>query len=232
LERIRQLGKEPALLQAARAQAEEAKDAELLDVDPSTEQADVARVWALLGTTGKELAPAEGRRGRAKVLFGSEGADHPAPPARICRCARLPALALHFEKLLARGQVRDYADLARLGRVSRARISQIMNLLHLAPDLQEHLLLRVRSPRGRDPLHLARLLPITALPDWKAQRRRWRELPRRRRAVAWVGRFQAEEPRQITARRRRLVDLCRSWLATNGGNSHLFHFPVRDSAYG
>jgi hypothetical protein len=119
----------------------------------------------------------QGRRGLAKVLFGSEGANPPAPPARVCRCARLLALALHFETLLAGGHVRDYADLARLGRVSRARISQIMNLLHLAPDLQEQLLFRVRTQRGRDPLYLARLLPIAALPDWRAQRRHWRELP-------------------------------------------------------
>jgi hypothetical protein len=86
-------------------------------------------------------------------------------------------LALHFETLLSGGHLRDCADLARLGRVSRARISQIMNLLHLAPDLQEQLLFRARSRRGRGPLHLARLLPIAALPDWKAQRRSWRELP-------------------------------------------------------
>ena len=67
------------------------------------------------------------------------------------------ALALHFEQLLQSRQVRDHAELALLGRVSRARISQIMNLLYLAPDLQEQLLFRVRTSRGRDPLHLARL---------------------------------------------------------------------------
>ena len=42
--------------------------------------------------------------------------------------------------MVDRGEVRDYADLARLGYVSRARITQIMNLLNLAPDIQEHLL--------------------------------------------------------------------------------------------
>jgi len=44
---------------------------------------------------------------------------------------------LRFETLIRSGEVRDYAALARLGHVSRARISQIMNLLHLAPDIQE-----------------------------------------------------------------------------------------------
>jgi hypothetical protein len=87
------------------------------------------------------------------------------------------ALALHFEELLLSRQVRDYAELAVLGRVSRARITQIMNLLRLAPDLQEQLLFRARPGRGRDPLHLAMLQPIAAQADWKAQRRRWRKLP-------------------------------------------------------
>jgi site-specific DNA recombinase len=115
--------------------------------------------------------------GRPKVVQGATGAAELVAPVRMCRCARLLALALHFEELLIGGHVRDYAELALLGHVSRARITQIMNLLHLAPDLQEKLLFRVRTGRGRDPLHLARLLPIAALVDWTAQRRRWRELP-------------------------------------------------------
>jgi hypothetical protein len=47
------------------------------------------------------------------------------------------ALAIKFQDMIERGEVRDYADLARLGYVTRARITQIMNLLLLAPDLQE-----------------------------------------------------------------------------------------------
>ena len=40
-----------------------------------------------------------------------------------------------------RREVRDYADVARLGYVTRARVTQIMNLALLAPDIQEELLL-------------------------------------------------------------------------------------------
>jgi hypothetical protein len=113
--------------------------------------------------------------GRPKVVR-AWASQVSAPPARVCRCARLLALTLHFEELLLSRQVRDYATLAVLGRVSRARITHIMNLLHLAPDLQEQLLFRVRPTRGRDPLHLAMLQPIAAQADWKAQRRRWGKL--------------------------------------------------------
>ena len=59
------------------------------------------------------------------------------PAGRVPRIARLMALALRFEHLVQSGTVRDYAELARLGQVSRARLTQITNLLHLAPDLQE-----------------------------------------------------------------------------------------------
>ena len=65
------------------------------------------------------------------------------------RISRLMALAIRFEELLENGTAADYADLARMGKVSRARMTQIMNLLNLAPDIQESLLFLppVRSSR-------------------------------------------------------------------------------------
>ena len=60
--------------------------------------------------------------------------------ARIPRITRLMALAIKFETMVERGEVRDYADLARLGYVTRARLTQIMNLLLLAPDIQFRIL--------------------------------------------------------------------------------------------
>ena len=59
------------------------------------------------------------------------------PPGRVPRVARLMALALRFDRLLREGVAADFAELARLGHVSRARVSQVMNLLNLAPDIQE-----------------------------------------------------------------------------------------------
>jgi len=66
--------------------------------------------------------------------------------------------------------VTDYAELARLGHVSRARLSQIASLLGLAPDLQEEILFLPRTLKGRDPIQLRHLLPIAAIPDWRKQR--------------------------------------------------------------
>jgi hypothetical protein len=86
------------------------------------------------------------------------------------------ALALRFERLVQEGVVRDYAELAVLGHVSRARITQIMNLLHLAPDIQEAILFLPGVGRGRDPVYLEQLQPLTAILDWRTQRRRWKEI--------------------------------------------------------
>jgi hypothetical protein len=86
------------------------------------------------------------------------------------------ALALRLERLVRSGSLRDYAELARLGQVSRARITQIMSLLHLAPDLQEQILFLPRIQKGRDPSHLDHLQRLAGVLDWHTQRRRWNEM--------------------------------------------------------
>ena len=83
------------------------------------------------------IAPAKGRNGGRRR--SPAGPNVPDPP-RISRIARLMALALKFQDMVDRGEVRDYADIARLGFVTRARLTQIMNLLLLAPNIQEVLL--------------------------------------------------------------------------------------------
>jgi hypothetical protein len=104
----------------------------------------------------------------------------PAPPARrVPRSARLMALALHLEALVQQGTVPSYAELARLGHVSRARLSQILSLVNLAPDLQEELLFWECGRRGHDPVPLRYLLPLAGLLNWQEQRRRWRQLRQR-----------------------------------------------------
>jgi hypothetical protein len=90
--------------------------------------------------------------------------------------ARLLALAHRLERLRRAGVVRDYASLARLGHVTPARISQVLSLLQLAPDVQEQVLFLPPTERGRDPVILHDLLPIAATPDWRKQRRLWAAL--------------------------------------------------------
>jgi hypothetical protein len=115
------------------------------------------------------------RKGR-KVLTLAE-AGTPAPSrGRVPRVARLLALAHRFEKLIQDGEVRDYADLARLGHVTRARVSQIMDLLLLAPDIQEHILFMEPVTEGADPIRERQLRATMNTMDWGRQRQLLRGL--------------------------------------------------------
>jgi len=88
------------------------------------------------------------------------------------------ALALRYEQLLRAGTVRDYVALAKLGQVSRGRITQIMNLRQLAPAIQEQILFLPRVARGRDPIYLHQLQPLAIILDWRKQRSMWKALQR------------------------------------------------------
>jgi hypothetical protein len=104
-------------------------------------------------------------------------APEPAPPAgRIPRISKLMALAIRFDQLLRDGVVVDQSELARLVHVTQPRITQIMNLLHLAPGIQEELLHLPPVAAGKDPVTERDLRPIAALRDWRHQRRLWQTL--------------------------------------------------------
>ena len=81
------------------------------------------------------------------------------------------ALAIRFEGLIADGTVSDYSELAELAQVSRARITQIMNLLLLAPALQESLLFLPKVENGRDTLALAEMQSVALEMNWEGQRK-------------------------------------------------------------
>lgn len=100
-------------------------------------------------TVTKKVHFKRGRRSRKAIQTGTK---RPEPTGRVPRVARLMALAIRFDQLIRDGVVSDQAELARLGRVSRARVSQVMNLLCLAPDIQEQILFLPATKRGRDPV--------------------------------------------------------------------------------
>jgi hypothetical protein len=89
------------------------------------------------------------------------------------------ALAIHFDQLLRDGVMADQAELARLQHVSRARLTQIMNLLTLAPDIQEQLLNLPPISRGRGSITERHLRLVTRIFDWRVQRTALNRLTRR-----------------------------------------------------
>ena len=122
-------------------------------------------------TITKQIHFRAAKRGRKVMEEGVEA--RPPNLGRVPRLSRLMAMAIRMDELVRRGEVTDYAELARLGHVTRARVTHIMNLRHLAPDIQEEILLLPRTRSGRDPIAERAVRPIAGVPDWRKQRRMW-----------------------------------------------------------
>ena len=94
-------------------------------------------------------------------------------PGRLPRVTQVLALAIQFDDMLRRGEAKDYADLARLGGLCRERVSQIMRLMYLAPDIQVELLYLPPTPTGRFPISETAAREVAGLLSWREQRKEW-----------------------------------------------------------
>ena len=72
--------------------------------------------------------------------------------------------------------VSDYTALAEIGRVSRARVTQIMNLLNLAPDIQEQILFLNAEAAERHRICELSIRRLSSLMHWNEQRGQWNTL--------------------------------------------------------
>jgi hypothetical protein len=117
-----------------------------------------------------------GHKGRKRMREGAPPAPAPVEPGVVPRLSRLMALAIRFDGLVRGGAVKDYADAARLGGVTRARMTQIINLLNLAPDIQEEILFLPQVATERQAVPERRVRAVAALVDWGKQRKEWRKI--------------------------------------------------------
>jgi hypothetical protein len=92
-----------------------------------------------------------------------------APVYRPARVALMLALAHKIAAAIAGGQLRDQADAARRLDLTRARVTQLLALLALAPDLQERVLF-LESIDGIEPLTERALRLVTHTRSWEDQR--------------------------------------------------------------
>lgn len=114
-----------------------------------------------------------GRGTRAQPPVGNDGvpaAPQQDLPGRIPRVARLMALAIRLDGMLQQGEVGSQRELAEVARVTPARLTQILNLLHLAPDIQERLLFLPTVVKGRDLTSERKLRTVAGLCSWHSQR--------------------------------------------------------------
>lgn len=97
------------------------------------------------------------------------------PLERVPRITRLLALALKFEGLIHQGVMKDYAELARLGQVSRARVTQIMNLLNLSAHIQAEILAWTEAAPGTESVRETTVRALSSEVRWSRQRELWRK---------------------------------------------------------
>jgi hypothetical protein len=92
-------------------------------------------------TVTYKLEITRGRKGQKQVAVPAPPPERPTiDPSTVPRITRMLVLGYHFERLVREGKVKNYAEIARLTGLSRARIAQLVNLTLLPADLQESLL--------------------------------------------------------------------------------------------
>ncbi len=116
------------------------------------------------------------RPDKTRTIMPATVTPTPAAEGRIPRISRLMALAIHFDRLVREGRVRDQSELARLAHVTQPRMTQIMNLNLLAPDIQEELLELPRVAHGHDSIHESLVRQIVSELQWPQQRQLWQQL--------------------------------------------------------
>lgn len=107
----------------------------------------------------------------------------PAPVYRPARVAQMLALAHRLEAAIERGDYRDRAVVARQLGFTRARVTQLLDLTLLAPDIQEQVL-NLEAIDGCEPLTERSIREVVAQTNWEEQRRVWDALRQHRQTVA------------------------------------------------
>jgi hypothetical protein len=100
---------------------------------------------------------------------------------RLPRITQVLALAIYLEDMIRRGEAKDYADLARMSCLCRERVSQIVRLNYLAPDIQVELLYLPPTSTGHYPISETAMRKIANLLSWADQRHEWAALKQRHR---------------------------------------------------
>jgi hypothetical protein len=112
------------------------------------------------------------QRGHGKAFTGGPPAPPPEPVCRPARVAIMLALAHKIQDAIDRGVVRDRAEVARRLGLTRARLTQLMDLTTLAPDIQEKILF-LESVDGVEPMSEHTVRSTAQVAFWPAQAKVW-----------------------------------------------------------
>ena len=94
----------------------------------------------------------------------------PKPPKapRTPRVVELLRKAIEWHALLESGEASNQADIARREGITRARVTQVMGMLRLAPQIQQHVL-SMRDMARRPAITERALRPIAQIDSPKEQ---------------------------------------------------------------
>jgi hypothetical protein len=109
------------------------------------------------------------QRGHGKAFLDGPPSPPPEPVRRPARVAIMLALAHKIQAAIDRGAVKDRAEAAsRLG-LSRARVSQLLDLTLLAPEIQERILF-TEAVDGLEPVSERSMRSTVRVENWVKQR--------------------------------------------------------------
>ncbi|ACY13698.1 hypothetical protein [Haliangium ochraceum] len=120
-----------------------------------------------------------GGNGRPHRFSGQPGKQPPPPTRRPARVAQMLAFAHRVEAEVSRGDFESRSAAARHYGMTTGRITQLLSLLWLSPDIQEDVLF-LKAVNGCEPISGQALEKIARIADWSEQRRGWREMKRSR----------------------------------------------------
>ncbi|WP_176015106.1 hypothetical protein [Victivallis sp. Marseille-Q1083] len=92
---------------------------------------------------------------------------------KVPHISKLLALALRYDRLLRERQIPNVSTLHHIAGVTKPRMTQIMNLVNLAPDIQAEVLTLPNICQSRGFFTERKLRPIAREPDWSKQRMMW-----------------------------------------------------------
>lgn len=108
--------------------------------------------------------------------FGTKKETLPERPGNIPHISRLLALAMRYDKMIRERNIPDFNTLAKLVGVTKPRMTQIMNLVNLSPDIQAAILTLPNIRQSRGFFTERKLRPIAREVDWAIQRAMWTQL--------------------------------------------------------
>jgi hypothetical protein len=106
----------------------------------------------------------------------------PKPPGERKGRGRLPHVTLQLarahrlQKLFDEGKVKSHGELARVAGVTPARVTQLLDLLFLAPDIQEEILFFPRTTTARDRITERDARLVASAAAWPEQRKLWADV--------------------------------------------------------